>query len=94
MAAFPSAMAMSDCSLLDAGVKVILVPVGNSPGPDVMDRVTATLLLMGLPLLSRTVTTNCASSVPSTAERLVLSAVSCRAAGVPLVGQVGGGTLA
>jgi len=53
MAALPSMMAISDCALLDGGVNVMLGPVGNSPGPDSMESVTVTLLLMALPLPPR-----------------------------------------
>ena len=56
MAACPSRMAMSDAEPLPGGVKVMLGPVGNSPGPDLIVSVTATLLLIGLSLASTTVT--------------------------------------
>jgi hypothetical protein len=56
--------------------------------------VTGALLLMGLPLESTTVTSSHASSVPSTAERVVVLDVRFSPAAVPEVGQVGCATFA
>src|SRR3954465_10812497 len=94
MAAWPSRMEMSDAVPLPGGVKVMLGPVGNSPGPDLIVSVTGTLLLIALPLASTTVTNSQASWVPSTAESAVVLEVSFRPAAVPAAGQVGGATLA
>src|SRR3954470_22194348 len=94
MAAWPSRMAMSDAEPLPGGVKVMLGPVGNSPGPDLIVSVTGTLLLIALSLASTTVTKSQASCVPSTAESVVVLELSLRPAGVPAAGQVGGGSLA
>src|ERR1035437_376053 len=85
---------MSDAAPLPGGVNVMLGPVGNSPGPDVTVSVTVTLLLIALPLESTTVTSSHASCVPSTAESVVVLAVSFNPAGVPEVGQVGCATFA
>ena len=85
---------MSDAEPPPGGVKVMLGPVGNSPGPDLSVSVTGTLLLMALPVASTTVTSNQASWVPSTAESVVVLEVNERAAGVPALGQVGGGCFA
>jgi hypothetical protein len=63
---------MSDAVPLPVGVKVILGPVGNSPGPEVTVSVTSTLLLIGLPAESTTLTSSQASCVPSTAESIVV----------------------
>jgi hypothetical protein len=93
MAAWPSRIAMSDAEPLPGGVKVMLGPVGNSPGPDLIVNVTVTLLLRAFPLASTTVTYSHASSVPSTAESVVVLDVSFSSAGVPATGHVGGGTL-
>ena len=85
---------MSDAEPLPGGVNVMLGPVGNSPGPDLIVSVTGTLLLIGLPLASTTVTKSQASCVPSTADSVVVLDVSFNPAGVPAVGQVGGATFA
>ena len=45
IAAWPSRIPMSDADPLPGGVNVMLGPVGNSPGPDLMVKVTGTLLL-------------------------------------------------
>src|ERR1017187_9444105 len=74
----------------ESGAKVMLDPVGNSPGPDSTASVTGGQLLIGLPSLSTTVTMICASAVPSTESNVVLSAVSFSAAGTPLLGHAGG----
>jgi len=76
MAACPSRMAISLAGLAVPAVNVMLGPVGNSPGPDVTVSVTVTLLLIGLPLESTTVTSNQASCVPSTTESVVVLDVS------------------
>ena len=89
MAAWPSRMAMSDC-----GSKVMERPVGNSPGPDSMVKVTGGELLSGLPFASCTVTRIWASSVASVPWMTVLSAVSASFAGVPGCGHAGGGMCA
>src|SRR5579862_1007555 len=78
-------MAMSE-----SGANVMRGPVGNSPGPDSIASVAGTQLLIGLPCSSTTVTTICASSVPSTEFRLALSVESLSPAGTPLLGQIGG----
>src|SRR5512141_418025 len=93
MAAWPSRIEMSDADPLPGGVNVMLGPVGNSPGPDLIVRVTVTLLLRALPLASTTVTYSHASCVPSTAESVVVLVVSFSPAAVPAAGQVGGATL-
>ena len=74
----------------ESGANVMAGPVGNSPGPDSMVRVTGGQLASAVPSLSPTVTMICASSVPSTDLRIVLSAVSVSAAETPLLGQAGG----
>ena len=56
MAAWPSRIAMSDAEPPPGGVKVMLGPVGNSPGPDLIVSVTGAVLLIALPLASTTVT--------------------------------------
>src|SRR5450759_1354041 len=86
MAAWPSRMAISEF-----GANVMDGPVGNSPGPDSIASVTGGQLLIALPSLSTMVTMSCASSVPSTEFKVVLSAVNFSAAGMPLLGQAGGG---
>ena len=75
------------------GVKVMLGPVGSSPGPDLIVSVTGTVLLMALPVESTTVTSNHASCVPSTAVSVVVLAVSFSPAAVPAAGHVGGEVL-
>ena len=76
------------------GVNVMLGPVGNSPGPDLIVSVTVTLLLIALPVESTTVTSNHASCVPSTAVSVVVLDVSFSPAAVPALGHVGGATFA
>src|SRR5450631_3881708 len=93
MAAWPSKMAMSEAAPLPGGVKVMLGPVGNSPGPDLIVSVTVAVLLIAVPLASTTVTKSHASCVPSTAESVVVLDVSFKPAAVPAAGQVGGATL-
>ena len=73
------------------GSNVMEGPVGNSPGPETIARVTGGELFSARPSLSTTVTTSCASSVPFTDFSVVLSAVSLNPAGVPDTGQAGGG---
>ncbi len=85
---------MSDAEPLPGGVNVMLGPVGNSPGPDVIVSVTVTALLIGFPLESTTVTKSHASCVPSTAVSVVVLVVSFSPAGVPEAGQVGAATFA
>ena len=66
-------------------------PVGNSPGPEAIARVSGGELFSALPCLSTTVTMSCVSSVPSTDFSVVVSALSFNPAGVPDTGQTGGG---
>lgn len=78
---------MSACgSVVDGGKNVMLGPVGNSPGPDVIVSVTDAVLLSGLPLESTMLTVSNVSCVPSTADKVVLLAVSFSVAAVPEVG--------
>ena len=91
MAASPPRMAMSDCGSLDGGLKVMERPVGNSPGPETMVKVTGGELLIAFPLLSSTVTRSWQSSVALVPWIVVLSAVSTSLAGVPSCGHSGGG---
>src|ERR1017187_4663514 len=79
-------MAMSE-----SGANAMAGPVGNSPGPDSIVNVTGGELLNALPFASTTVTIICASSVPSADFKVVLSAESFSAAGVPPTGHDGGG---
>src|ERR1039458_2630983 len=91
MAAMPSRMAMSDCGSFEAGLNVMERPVGNSPGPDSIVKVTGGELLIGLPLASCTVTRSWQSAVASAPWIVVLSTVSDSLAGVPFCGHSGGG---
>jgi len=91
MAALPSRMTMSDCGSSEGGLKVMERPVGNSPGPDSMVKVTGGELEMGLPPASSTATRSWQSSVASVPWMVVLSAVRERVAGTPSAGHSGGG---
>src|ERR1700677_3712713 len=91
MAASPSRIAMSDLGSLDGGLNVMDRPVGNSPGPDSMVKVTGGELLIGVPVASCTVTRSWQSSVASVPWIVVLSAISESLAGVPFCGHSGGG---
>ena len=73
------------------GVNVMLLPVGNSPGPDSTVSVTGTALAICLPEASATFTVTCTSSVPSAGLITFLSADSFTCAGVPFTGHSGGG---
>ncbi len=73
------------------GVNVMLLPVGNSPGPDSTVSVTGTALATCLPEASATFTVTCTSSVPSAGLMAFLSADSFTCAGVPFTGHSGGG---
>jgi hypothetical protein len=79
---------------LPSGVNVMLGPVGNWPHPDVTVSVAGTVLLIGVPLESTTVTFNQASWVPSTAVSVVVLELSLSPAGLPETGHVGGATFA
>ena len=79
---------MSDAAPPPGGVNVMLGPVGNSPGPDVIVSVTVTLLLIGLPLASTTVTSSHASCVPSTAESASRSPPGAHGGHQPCGGKV------
>ena len=85
-------MTMSDEELLEGGMKVMLVPVGNWPGPEITDKVTGTLLLMGVPPELSIVTINWASCVPSTAGEIGRSVVSCMRGRRAVARRAGGGT--
>src|SRR4029079_305540 len=93
IAAWPSRMLMSEAVPMLGGVKVMLGPVGNSPGAALIVSVTATLLLIGLPVESTTVTSNHASCVPSTAASVVVLEVSFSPAAVPAGRHVRGAAL-
>jgi hypothetical protein len=91
MAAWPSRIAMSEALPRPGGEKVIERPVGNSPGPETMERVTAGLSFTRAPEASSRVTTSWTSSVPSAAARVLLSAASVTRAALPSTGQAGAG---
>ena len=85
MAACPSMMRMSL-----SGAKQIDVPVGNSPGPEIIFSSTVGELLIGFPSAFSIVTSNCTSSVPSVRMPVVPDASSFSCAGTPSSGHSGG----
>lgn len=73
------------------GVNVMLLPVGNSPGPDSTVSVTGTALAICLPEASATFTVTCTSSVPVRRADHLLVRGQLHQRGVPFTGHSGGG---